>query len=191
MFSLIFAFPTSPSWLVSMRPSRTPLLFGSCMVWSKSCHLCSPGISWMVYALLCCTCSRHKSEKGPKSGQGLHNNRLPCVCRGHLLLALPDQEARNRHCWAPLLAISFLSDLAALPSPGRAHCTPTEGSCPSLSPRPSIIKTLFPPCAAVQLWKPFNHVPVDQTRAQACNCTKISSSSCVGVLISVKKKKTS
>ena len=127
MFSLIFAFPTSPSWLVSMRPSRTPLLFGSSMAWSRSCNLCSPGISWMVYALLCCPCCRHKSEKGPKSGQGLHNNRLPCVCRGDLLLALPDQEARNRHCWAPLFAISIHSDMAVLPSPRTGQCTLTGG----------------------------------------------------------------
>ena len=148
-----------------------------------------PGIFWMVYALLCCPCCRHKSEKGPKSGQGLHNMRLPCVCRGHLPLALPDQEARNRHCWAPLLAISFLSDLAALPSPGRAQCTFTEGSRPSLSPHTSIVKTPYSPCAAVQLWRPLNHVPMVQTRPQACNCTNISSSACAGVLISVRTHK--
>ena len=33
----------------------------------------------------------------------------------------------------------------------------------------SSVKTLYSPCAAVQLWKPLNHVPVVQTRAQACN----------------------
>ena len=125
MFSLIFAFPTSPSWLVSMRPSRTPLLFGSPMAWSRICNLCSPGISWMVYALLCCPCSRYWSEKGPKSGQGLHREKLPTLCRGHLPLALPDQESRNRHSWAPLFTISFLfistvglhaqAELSALP----------------------------------------------------------------------------
>ena len=143
----------------------------------------------MVYALLCCPCSRHSSEKGPKSGQGLHNMRLPCVCRGHLPLALPDQEARNRHCWAPQLAISICCDLAALPSPGRTQCTLTEGSRPTLSPRPSIIKTLYPFCASVQLWKPFNRVPVVQTSAQACYRMKISSSACFGFLISVKTSK--
>ena len=123
----------------------------------------------LLGALLCCPCSRYLSEKGPKCRQGPDTMRLPCVCRGHLPLALPDQEARNGHFWSPLLAISIHSDLAALPSPGRAQCTLTEGSHPSLSPRPSIVKTLYPPCAAVQLWKPFNRVPVVQTRAQACN----------------------
>jgi len=53
--------------------------------------------------------------------------RLPCVCRGHLLLALPDQEARNRHCWAPLFAISIHSGVAVLPSPHTGLCTLTEG----------------------------------------------------------------
>ena len=69
------------------------------------------------------------------------------------------REDRYRHCWSPLLAISISSDLSVLPSPGRAQCTLTEGIHPSLSPRPSILKTLYPPCATVQLWKPFNCVP--------------------------------
>ena len=124
-FSLIFTFPTSPSLLVSMRCSRAPLLFGSSMAWSRSCQLCSPGIFWMVRALLCCPCSRHWSEKGTKQEQGPDSTRLPSVCRGHLPLALPDQEARNRHCWSPLFATSICSDLAALPTPSRAQCTLT------------------------------------------------------------------
>ena len=180
---------SSSSFPVSMRPSREPLLFGSSMAWARSCHMSSPGISWKPYVLLCCPCSRCCSEKSPQCGQGPDTMRLPSVCRGHLPLALPDQEARNRHCWAPQLAISFLSDLAALPSPGRAQCTLTEGSRPSLSPRPFIIETLYPFCASVQFWKPFNHVPVLQTSAQACYHTKISSSACVGFLISVKTHK--
>ena len=175
-----------------MRSSRAPLPFGSSMAWSGSCHQCSPGISRIAYVLLCCPCSRCCSEKDPQRRHWPDNMRLPSVCREHLPLALPDQEARNRHCWAPQLAISFLSDLAALPSPGRAQCTLTEGSRPSLSPRPFIIKTLYPFCASVQLWKPFNRVPVVQTNAQACYHLKISSSACVGFLISVKTdKKTS
>ena len=48
------------------------------------------------------------SEKGPKCGQGLHNMKLTSVCRVHLPLALPDQESRNGHSWAPLFTISFL-----------------------------------------------------------------------------------
>ena len=111
--------------------------------------------------------------------------RIPSVCRGHLPLALPDQEARNRHCCSPLLGISIHSDLAALPSPGRTQCTLTVGSRPTLSPCPSIIKTLYHPCPAAQLWKQFNCVAVVQKRAQACKCTKSSSTACVGVPVSV------
>ena len=103
-----------------------PLWFGS-----RNCHISSPGVFWMVYALLCCPCSRYMSEKGPKCGQGLHNMKLTSVCRVHLPLALPDQEVKNRHCWSPLFAISVHSDLVALPFPGRAQCTLTEGSRPS------------------------------------------------------------
>ena len=66
-------------------------------------------------ALLCCPCTRYWSEKSPQRGQGPDNMRLPCVCRGHLPLALPDQEA-----------ISVCSDLADRPSPGRAQCTLTD-----------------------------------------------------------------
>ena len=55
----------------------------------------------------------------------------------------------------------------------------------SMSPRPSIIKTLYHPCPAAQLCKQFNCVAVVQKRAQACNCTKSSSTACVGILISV------
>ena len=55
----------------------------------------------------------------------------------------------------------------------------------SLSPHPSSVKTLYPPCVTAQLWKPFKRVPVVQKRAQACNYTKSSSLACVGVLISV------
>lgn len=141
-FPLRFTFPTSPSLLMSMRSSRAPLLFGSSMAWSGCYHLCSPGMSWMAYGLLCCPCSTHQSKKGPQRGHGPDNMRIPSVSIGHLPLALPDQEARNRHCWAPLLAISICSDLVALPSPGRTLCTLTEGSRPSRSPRPSSVKTV-------------------------------------------------
>ena len=61
-FSLIFTFPTSPYLQVSMRSSRAPLLFGSFMAWPRSCHLCSSGIFWMVYHLLCCPCTRCWNE---------------------------------------------------------------------------------------------------------------------------------
>ena len=93
---------------------------------------------------------------------------------------------RNRHGCSPLFVISIHSDLVVPPSPGRAQCTLTEGSCPSLPPPPSIVKT----CATVPFWKPFNHVPVVQARAQACKCTKLSSAAYAGVLISVKTHKT-
>ena len=49
------------------------------------------------------------------------------MCRVHLPLALPDQEARNRHCWAPLFGISIHSGVAVLPSPRTGLCTLTEG----------------------------------------------------------------
>ena len=99
-FPLTFTFPTSPSFLVSMRSSRAPLLFGSSMAWSGCYHLCPPGMSWMVYGLQCCPCRKHYSEKGPQRGQRPDNMRLLSVCTAHLLFALPDQEARNRHCWS-------------------------------------------------------------------------------------------
>ena len=146
MFSLTFTFPTSPSLPMSMRSSRARLLFGSSMAWSGCYHLCPPGMSWMVYGLQCCPCRKHYREKGPQRGQRPDNMRLQSVCTAHLLLAFPDQEARNRHCWAPLMAISICSDLAALPCPGRAQCTLTGSSRPSLPHHPSSVKTLYPPC---------------------------------------------
>ena len=168
-FPSIFTFPTTPSLPVSMRSSmRSPLQFLYGLVKKLPSVLSRDPLG----ALLCCPCTRYWSEKSPQRGQGPDNTRLPGVCRGHLPLALPDQEA-----------ISICSDLAALPSPGRTQCTLTEGSRPSLSPRPSIVKTPYSPCAAVQLWKPLNRVPVVQTRPQACNCTNISSSACAAVLI--------
>lgn len=49
----------------------------------------------------------------------------------------------------------------------------------------SIIKTLYHPCPAAQLWKQINCVAVVQKRAQACNCTKSSCTACVDVPVSV------
>lgn len=95
---------------------------------SGNCHMSPPGTFWIVYALLCRPCSRYWSEKDPKCGQGLHSVKLPSICRGHLPLALPDQEARNRHYWVPLFFISFRSYMATPPCPGRAQCSPTERS---------------------------------------------------------------
>ena len=139
--SSIFTFPTCLSVPVSMRSSRAPLLFGSSRAWSRSCHLCSPGIYWMVHALLFCPCSRYCNEKDPQSGQGPDNMRLPSVCTGHFPLAFPDQEGRNRHHRSPLFAISILSDLAVRPSPSRAQCTLT---LPCLLAHPSL-RLCIPP----------------------------------------------
>ena len=66
--------------------SLDPLWLGS-----GNCHMSPPGTFWMVYALLCCPCSRYRSEKGPKCGHALHSVNLPSACREHLPLALPDQ----------------------------------------------------------------------------------------------------
>jgi len=190
MFSLFFTFLMSPFFAVEyeIQQSTSPLWFLYGL--GQEAAICalqgSPGCCTTSYAV---PVADTGVEKVPQRGQGPDNMRLPSVCRGHLPLALPDQEARNRPCWAPLLAIFICSDLAVLPSPSRAQCTLTEGSRPSLSPRTPNVKTLYTPCAAVQLWKQFNHVPVVQTRPQACNSTNISRPSCAGVLIRVKTLK--
>ena len=111
-FPSIFTFPTTPSLPVSMRSSmRSPLQFLYGLVKKLPSVLSRD----LLGALMCCPCTRYWSEKSPQRGQGPDNMRLPGVCRGHLPLALPDQEA-----------ISVCSDLAALPSPGRAQCTLTD-----------------------------------------------------------------
>ena len=116
MFSLFFTFLMSPFFAVEyeIQQSTSPLWFLYGL--GQEAAICalqgSPGCCTTCYAVPVAVTG---VEKVPQRGQGPDNMRLPGVCRGHLPLALPDQEA-----------ISVCSDLAALPSPGRAQCTLTD-----------------------------------------------------------------
>jgi len=101
--------------LFDLHIAHHPCLAGECEIQQSTSPL------WFLQSLVKkpSMLSRDLQDAGPD------NVRLPPVCRGHLPLALPDQEARNRHCWSPLFATSICSDLAALPTPSRAQCTLT------------------------------------------------------------------
>ena len=181
-FTWTFKFSTSPSLPVSMRCSRAPLLFGFSKAWWTNCQLCSPGISWILYALLCRPCSRYWSEKGPQRGQGpeTSGSYLSALGTFHFLLMIRKPGTDT----VGLLYLPLPFTLTWL------LCHPKE----ELRAHPQRAVALF--CLLSHLsWRLMlqsSCVPVIQTRAQACKCTKLCSPAHTGVLISVKShKKTS